>query len=732
MLMNIGVLCVVFVALGFAVGCFFFLKKQKESDNDEITKEMPELAKIIRDGAYTFMKKEYLAISVTVLIVAVFATLFIEKTAGLTFIAGAVASSVVCVFGMITGTYGNVRTTYAAYSTRNVGKTVQVALLGGTAIGVPVQAVSLLGLVLIPLFTGGIRLDATGTGLLSTALVNPTIMRISTYSLGCSLVAMFNRVAGGNFTKAADISADMVGKVVFNMPEDDSRMPNTLADFIGDLVNDIAGNCSDLLESFTATVASSLMIATMIADGSNQEMFKATILYPIILAGGGLLACLIGLSFVLLHKAGDHPSSELNIATYISAFLAVALGGLGSWYAFKDVQLYESFRLGWASPWVPSILGIVSGVAIGKITEYYTSTDYKPVKNLVGAALDGPPFLVTLGESLASRSTLAPVCIIGASLYASYELCGVYGMAIASLGMLSFVATTVSIDAFGPISDNAGGIAESCFGEREDLKGVRVITDSLDAVGNTTAAIGKGFAIGSAAFATASLIQAYVGTYSADPLNPMLNAASVKVIFGLLMGGVLVQFFEGLLGRNTIISAIALAVEGARQLANPNILSGKERPDYERVISLATGNALRRMVVPSIIAVIVPIVTGLIFGVEFLGGLLLGATIFAIPRAIFMGNSGGAWDNAKKYVEEGKLKLTAEDIAKATGKKPSDEEFVDACNAVIDEVHKTTVIGDTIGDTNKDVIGVALDIFIKMMSTVANNIVPIIVHFHVL
>ncbi len=375
----LGSLGVVLLALIFAVICFVLLIKKKESDDDEATKEMPEIAKIIREGAFTFMEKEYFAISITVLLFAVFVTLFIEKTAGLTFIAGALASSVVCVFGMVTGTYGNVRTTYVAYKTRDIGKTVQVALLGGTAIGVPVSAIMLLGLILIPLFTGGIRLDAVSTGLLSHSVVNPTIMRISTYSLGCSLVAMFNRVAGGNYTKAADISADLVGKVRFDMPEDDSRMPNTIADFIGDLVNDIAGNCSDLGESYTATTASSLMIAVLIANG-NQAMFKATIIYPIIFAAGGLLSCLIGLSFVLLHKASDNPSRELNIATYVSALLTVLIGGFSSWHLFSGVELYDSFKLGWASPWVPSILGIISGVAIGKITEYYTSTEYKPVK----------------------------------------------------------------------------------------------------------------------------------------------------------------------------------------------------------------------------------------------------------------------------------------------------------------------------------------------------------------
>lgn len=284
----------------------------------------------------------------------------------------------------------------------------------------------------------------------------------------------------------------------------------------------------------------------------------------------------------------------------------------------------------------------------------------------------------------------------------------IYGIAIASLGMLSFVATTVSIDAFGPISDNAGGIAESCHLDHK----VRIITDMLDAVGNTTAAIGKGFAIGSAAYATVSLISAYVGSYSENPANPVLNIANFTVMAGAVIGGALVEFFAALLAENTIMSAHALAVEGDRQLSIPGVIEGKVKPDYQKCISLASKNALARMVIPSILALLIPVVAGFIFGAPFVGGILIGATVVAIPRAIFMGNSGGAWDNAKKYVEEGKL----EDLDETT----------------LTEVHKTTVIGDTVGDTNKDVIGVALDIFIKTMSTVANNIAPIIINVHLL
>ncbi len=698
MIVNYAGLGIIAVAIIFVLVCFFVLKNKEEG-----TEEMIDIAKIIRDGSWTFLKTEYFAISIVVLIVAVVLTLFVEKTVGITFIVGAIASSTVCLFGMATATYGNVRTANAARLTGHIGKTVQVALMGGAATGIPVQAISLLGLILIPIITGGIQIGAKSTGIIPIFEVNPTIMRMSTYALGCSLVAMFNRVAGGNYTKAADISADIVAKVRHDMPEDDSRMPNTVADFIGDNVNDIAGNCSDLLESFTATVVSTLMIATMIAT-DNQEMFKATITYPILLAGGGLLACLIGLAFVLLHKASENPSRELNIATYISAILTIAIGGVGSWWLFGNVQTYDSFIIGWASPWVSSILGIISGVMIGKITEYYTSTDFKPVKGLAKSAVDGDAFLVTLGDAIGSQSVLIPVFIIGLSLLISGKISGIYGIAVASLGMLSFVATTVSIDAFGPIADNAGGIAESCHLPHE----VRTITDKLDAVGNTTAAIGKGFAIGSAAFATVSLIFAFVGSYSKDSAMPDLNIASFIVVAGALIGGALVEYFAALLTKNTIWSAHELAAEGDRQLSVPGVIEGKVRPNYEKCISMAAKNALAKMVMPSIIALIIPVVAGLLFGPEFVGGILIGATIVAIPRAIFMGNSGGAFDNAKKFIEEGLLE--------GWGKGTS--------------AHKAAVVGDTIGDTRKDVVGVALDIFIKTMSTVANTIAPIILIYH--
>ena len=365
---------------------------------------------------------------------------------------------------------------------------------------------------------------------------------------------------------------------------------------------------------------------------------------------------------------------------------------------FANANLYPDFKAGWLSPWIAVLLGILSGVAIGKITEVYTSTDYGFVRKLAETAKEGPAFLVTLGDSLGFRSCLVPIITISASILISYKTCGYYGIAIAALGMLSFVGATVSIDAFGPISDNAGGIAEGCHLDER----VREVTDELDATGNTTAAIGKGFAIGSAAYATVSLILAYAGNFAVDG-KITLNLANPETITGLIFGGGLVAYFMYLLGENTIDAACKMADAGDKQLNDkPGILNGTEKPDYNAIIEMATRLSLKKMLVPSVLAILVP-VPCLLLGYEFVGGMLVGATCVAIPMAIFMGNSGGAFDNAKKYIEEGMLEGC---------KKGSD-------------AHKTAVIGDTVGDTRKDVIGVALDIFIKMMSTVANTLAPI-------
>ena len=714
-LWYIIVVCVAALAIAYVAYNYTRIKKMSEG-----TAEMVEMAGIIRSGANTFMKTEYRTILIVVVSLALVFSCFIEKTSGITFLIGALMSSCVCVLGMRSATFANVRTANKARESKSIGETVKVALCGGSISGLSVQAFGLLGLVLVLVIFGNVQHDAEGGGLIaSLGGVNPTIMRISTYSLGCSLVAMFNRVAGGNYTKAADISADILAKVRNDLPEDDSRVPNVIADFIGDNVNDIAGNCSDLLESFVATISAALMIAVILyrkfVDVAGIDLkaldtvFNATTTYPIVLACIGLFSCIGGLFYASVKKMSNDPSRELNLATWISAGLTLVLGFFGAMIVFRGVPadiLRDTYNwaFGWVSPWVCALLGIASGVAIGSITEYYTSTDFplckklrkkEPTTKLAEITPEGEAFVVTKGDAIGSRSVLLPVLVIGIALFVSGKIADIYGVSMAALGMLSFVGATVSIDAFGPIADNAGGLAESCHLPHE----VRAITDKLDAVGNTTAAVGKGFAIGSAAFATVSLIVSYVGNYNHEMI---LNIASFVVVAGAIIGGALVEYFSAMLTDNTIEAAKQMADEGDKQLT-PEVLAGKKTPDYNRMIELAARQALKNMLVPSILAMVIPIIGGFLFGVEFVGGLLIGATVVAIPRALFMGNSGGAFDNAKKYIESGSLP--------GHGKGSP--------------AHKAAVTGDTVGDTRKDVVGVALDIFIKMMSTVANTLVSL-------
>ena len=711
------VLGICLLAIAYVVYNYVSIKKLKEGNE-----RMVKMSAIIREGAGVFLKKEFTTIGIVILSIAVLFSLFIETFSGLTYIFGALMSSVVCILGMKSATYANVRTANTAKETLSIGKTVKVALSGGSVSGIAVQALGLFGLLLVVLISGvgpqqaietlsgsGIQAyEGCGIIVIDALMTNASIMRVTAYSLGCSTVAMFNRVAGGNFTKAADISADILGKIRNDLPEDDSRVPNVIADFIGDNVNDIAGNCSDLLESFVATMTASIVVAIGLLStaGMTGALFIASYVFPLVIAGGGLLGCIIGLAYAQIKKMGDDPSKELNLATYISAGISIITCGVAAFLAFGNadakVLTEMGFKASWASPWICAVLGIISGVAIGAITEYYTSDANKPTKQIAEYAVEGEAFLVTKGDAVGSRSCLYPIAIIAVSLLISGMLCGTYGIAIAALGMLSFVGTTVSIDAFGPIADNAGGLAESCHLAPE----VRVITDKLDSVGNTTAAIGKGFAIGSAAFATVSLIVAFIGNYASSGIQaPSFTGTSlIPVVAGLILGGALIEFFSAILTDNTIRSAKELANVGDRQLSDPAILKGEKDPDYNELVRLATSSALKRMLFPSIIALAVPLVGGAIFGVNFVLGVLLGATVVAIPRAIFMGNSGGAFDNAKKYIEQGKLEGHGKGSA----------------------AHKAAVTGDTIGDTRKDVVGVALDIFIKMMSTVATTLFVLI------
>ena len=693
------VLCVVILALAYIFFQYARIRKLPEG-----TDEMQEMAGIIRDGASTFLKTEFRVIAIVVIVVAAVFSLFVEKTSGITFIMGACMSSVVCILGMRSATYANVRTSNRARETLSIGETVKVALGGGSVSGLAVQAFGMLGMVLVLIIWSGVDPTAVGTGFLANLECNPTIMRITTYSLGCSIVAMFNRVAGGNYTKAADISSDILAKLRHDMPEDDSRVPNVIADFIGDNVNDIAGNCSDLLESFVATMAAALMIAVTIyksalsggTEAVTEATFTATTVFPIVLAGCGLFGCLLGLGYASIKKMGDNPSHELNLSTWISAGLTVVGGFVAAKLIFADVPLYASFRCGWLSPWISSVLGIASGVAIGSITEYYTSTDYKPTRRLAEIATEGDAFVITKGDAIGSRSCLLPVLLIGVSLFISGKVCGTYGIALSSLGMLAFVGATVSIDAFGPIADNAGGLAESCHLDES----VRAITDKLDAVGNTTAAMGKGFAIGSAALTALALFVSYATEVKLDAIDLL----DPNVVIGLLIGGMLPFAFSALTMDSVSKAAYKMIEEVRRQFREiPGILKGEAKPDYSSCVSISTRAALHEMIVPGVMAVVVPLLVGILLGPAALGGLLAGSLVTGVLLAIYMSNAGGAWDNAKKYIEGGH-----------NGGKGSD-------------AHKAAVVGDTVGDPFKDTSGPSINILIKLMTVVALVFAPLFI-----
>ena len=712
---------IVYIASFIIIFVAFVLIRRNFVDlrnHDEGTDEMREIAKIIRDGASTFLGREYRVIIPTAILLATLYLFFAEIFAGFALLFGAGLNMIAVEVGMRAGTYGNVRTTNAAKVTKALSRTMRIALLGGSVSGFAVPSIGLFGFLIVWLVSGGANADAVSTGLLGLRACNPVTTRLCCYSLGFSLVGMFNRVAGGNYTKAADISADIVGKNIHNMPEDDSRMPNTIADFIGDCVNDIAGNISDLGESFVATPVACILIA-MQTFRDNPDTLTAACLFPIILSAAGLLSSLVGVMSVIItnrkriwtgpdgnkmvvsREIAD-PSVELDLATYLSAIVVFIAGLAGAFLVFGKGN--DAFKYGFLSPWAASVLGIISSVAVGKLTEYYTSMKYSPVQKLKAMAFEGDSFVVTLGDAIGFASTLWPILVIGVSMILAHRICGTYGIAIAGLGMLSFVGTTVSIDAFGPIADNAGGIAESCHLDPE----VRKITDQLDAVGNTTAAIGKGNAIGSATFATVSLIMSYVGSYATSDIN--LMSVIVYLVVGIIVGGALVMFFSALLTDNTITAAKQLADAGEEQLKKPGVLEGTVRPDYTSIIELAANNALKHMLVPSLMALVAPILFGFSFGPNFVLGILIGSTAVAVGLALYNGNSGGAFDNAKKAIE----------IERAND--PDSTELIRA--------HKAAVTGDTVGDTRKDVVGVALDIFIKTMSTVSNTLAGLFLQFH--
>ena len=707
--MDVLIVLVIFaamLALAFAAFNFFGVKKMPEG-----TQRMSEIASAIRVGANAFINYEYRVLLIVVLIVAVILAIVTTWHAAVALIIGAVMSASAGFVGMKIATYANVRVSNRARETKDIGKTVKVAFRGGSVMGLCVGGFAMLGLFLVYMIFGvGMKqLDVTEAAvenLIGLKFI-PFTMTLSGYALGCSMVAMFNRVGGGIYTKAADMGADLVGKTEAHIPEDDPRNPATIADNVGDNVGDVAGLGSDLLESYVGAISSGIILAyhmflrsAALSLGMTRELLGRCILFPLIFAAVGLIACCVGIATLLFkRKMSRNPHKDLNGATYVSAALTVLLGLGASYLLFgkSDGAMMKDalgFAAGFFSPWIAAAVGIVSGVVIGMFAEFYTSADYNPTKRLARASLEGSALTITQGMALGMKSCMLPCIILGLGIVVAYNISGMYGVAMAAMGMLSFVTATVSVDTYGPISDNAGGIAEMSELEPE----VRRITDTLDSVGNTTAAIGKGFAIGSGALAALALMISYLYSYQEAGTELILNLINPWTLAGAIVGGALPFLFSGMLIEAVAKAARKMVDEVRRQFHDiPGILTGEEKPDYKTCIEISSKGAIGEMKVPSLLAIIVPVGCGFLFGAQFVGGLLIGSTICSIMLAIFTGNAGGAWDNGKKYIETGAIK--------GSGKGSP--------------AHEAAVVGDTVGDPLKDTVGPCLDIFIKIMSTVS-------------
>lgn len=692
------------LALGYAAFNFIGVKKL-----DEGTDRMKEIAAAIRVGANAFITYEYKIIAVVVVIIAIaFAAIFTVQYGefswepSVCFMIGVIMSASAGWVGMKIATYANVRVSNTARNTKNIGSTLKVALKGGSVMGLCVGGFALLGLFLVYIIFG------FGLNMLDIEALRGThvfTQCLSCYALGCSIVAMFNRVGGGIYTKAADMGADLVGKTEAHIPEDDPRNPATIADNVGDNVGDVAGLGSDLLESFVGAISSAIILAVSLYLSNvannlevSDEMLSKMMYFPLVFAAIGLIASILGIAYVLLKKGSDNPHRDLNISTWSAAGITIIGGFVATYLLFNgenaDILKVAGFNIGFISPWIAASLGVVSGVIIGGIAEYYTSYDYKPTQTIAQASKEGAALTITQGLSVGMKSCMYPLIVLGITTYVSYAVSGMFGIAMAAVGMLSFVSATVSVDTYGPISDNAGGIAEMSELEPE----VREITDKLDSVGNTTAAIGKGFAIGSASLAALSLMVSFLYAFQPEGSSLDLNFTNPLILAGALVGGALPYLFSGMLIEAVANAARKMVEEVRRQFRDiPGILEGKAKPDYKTCIEISSQGALKEMRMPAIISIIFPVIAGFLFGPYFVGGLLIGATLSAIMLAIFTGNAGGAWDNGKKYIESGAIE--------GQGKGSP--------------AHDAAVVGDTVGDPLKDTVGPSLDILIKIMSTVS-------------
>lgn len=694
---------------------------------DEGTAEMKHIAGAIRVGADAFVNYETRVISIYAIVIAIILTLVVEWYVGVAFLIGAFMSTLAGRFGMKMATQANVRVSNTARTEKSIGKALKVAFQGGSVTGLSVAGFGLLGLFIVYIVFGNWLNQLAFENL--TLKVNwlgisyiPFTMTVSGYSLGCSIIAMFHRVGGGIYTKAADMGADLVGKTELDLPEDDPRNPATIADNVGDNVGDIAGLGADLLESYVGAIISSviLILYSYFLLGSNALSYESTLkltFYPIYFVSLGLISSILGILYVVVKRVSNDPHKELNISLMTSAFLTIITTFFLSIFYLKGMPSNEfqslGFKLGIYSPWIGAVIGIIDGILMGFVAEYYTNEKYKPTKELSEFSKGGPAIIITKGLALGMQSVLVPIFLLMLGILLSFEISGLYGVAMAAIGMLSFVATTVSVDSYGPIADNAGGICEMAKLPHE----VRKITDELDAVGNTTAAIGKGFAIGSAALAALALFASYIyaqagiGDAGIGHLTSImfLNIIDSRTLAGALFGAALPYFFSAYLINAVVNSANKIVDEVRRQFKEiPGLAEGKSNPDYERCVRISSEGALRQMTVPALISVLTPIIAGFLLGPDFVGGILIGTTLSAAMLAVFTANSGGAWDNAKKRIEAGEI----EGEAKGT------------------EAHKAAVVGDTVGDPLKDTVGPSLDILIKIMAVTSVITVSIFKVFH--